>query len=86
MSGFTRDMIHMTEGEKLVNYWWLWLLLVVIFALMMYCIKKHDDAKRCREHVQKLMQERDILEKELDEWEAEYKDVDRMKRMEGETS
>jgi len=37
-------------------------------------------------HIQGLMQERDILEAELDEWEAEYKDVQRMKRMEGETS
>lgn len=35
-------------------------------------------------HIQGLMQERDILEAELDEWEREYKDVARMKRMEGE--
>ncbi len=24
---FIYDMIHMTEGEKLIAYWWLWLLI-----------------------------------------------------------
>ncbi|WP_281256482.1 hypothetical protein [Cohnella massiliensis] len=34
MSQFIHDMIHMTEGEKLVHYWPLWLTvwLVVIGA------------------------------------------------------
>ena len=26
---FIYDMIHMTEGEKLINYWWLWLLMFI---------------------------------------------------------
>jgi hypothetical protein len=25
MKQFIYDMIHMTEGEKFINYWWLWL-------------------------------------------------------------
>lgn len=29
MNQFIHDMIHMTEGEKLINYWWLWLLMFI---------------------------------------------------------
>jgi len=29
MGSFIHDMIHMTEGEKIIHYWWLWLILVV---------------------------------------------------------
>lgn len=25
MKVFINDMIHMSEGEKFINYWWLWL-------------------------------------------------------------
>lgn len=28
MGQFINDMVHMTEGEKLIQYWWLWLLIV----------------------------------------------------------
>lgn len=34
MKEFIYDMIHMTEGEKLINYWWLWLIL--LFAVYGY--------------------------------------------------
>lgn len=30
MTQFIHDMIHMTEGEKLFNYWWLWLVLATV--------------------------------------------------------
>ena len=33
MEQFIYDMIHMTEGEKLIEYWWLWLLYGVIVFL-----------------------------------------------------
>lgn len=35
---FVHDMIHMTEGEKLIEYWWLWIMLVLtalIFTLVL---------------------------------------------------
>lgn len=35
---FVHDMIHMTEGEKLIEYWWLWITLVLtalIFTLVL---------------------------------------------------
>ena len=31
MNQFIYDMIHMTEGEKLINYWWLWLTFFVLY-------------------------------------------------------
>jgi hypothetical protein len=30
MRQFLYDMVHMTEGEKLVHYWWLWLIIIVV--------------------------------------------------------
>jgi hypothetical protein len=30
MKQFFYDMIHMTEGEKLIEYWWLWLILFIL--------------------------------------------------------
>lgn len=30
---FINDLIHMTEGEKLVEYWWLWLIMLILFCL-----------------------------------------------------
>lgn len=37
MMKFIHDMIHMTEGEKLINYWWLWLIWdIVVFIAMGY--------------------------------------------------
>lgn len=33
MGKFISDMIHMTEGEKMIEYWWLWLsITIVIFG------------------------------------------------------
>ena len=35
------DMIHLTEGEKLIKYWWLWLIvLVVAFGITIYLIRE----------------------------------------------
>lgn len=34
MNQFFYDMIHMTEGEKLINYWWLWVIIVICFAFI----------------------------------------------------
>lgn len=36
MNKFINDMIHMTEGEKLINYWWLWLLLIMVAFGVVY--------------------------------------------------
>jgi hypothetical protein len=36
MKQFIYDMIHMTEGEKLINYWWLWLLIIMIGTICVY--------------------------------------------------
>ena len=35
LSQFLHDMIHLTEGEKLVKYWWLWLDSYVVLTLLM---------------------------------------------------
>lgn len=34
MKQFIYDMIHMTEGEKLINYWWLWLIILALTVLI----------------------------------------------------
>lgn len=36
MAQFIHDMIHMTEGEKLVNYWWRWLIIMIIGTAIIY--------------------------------------------------
>jgi hypothetical protein len=33
---FLDDLIHMTGGELLVNYWWLWLIFVIIAVVIAY--------------------------------------------------
>ncbi|MDM5212650.1 hypothetical protein QUF94_14575 [Peribacillus sp. NJ4] len=34
MKQFIYDMIHMSEGEKFIHYWWLWpIILVVVFGV-----------------------------------------------------
>jgi hypothetical protein len=33
---FLYDMIHMTKGEKFINYWWLWLISMVIGTVIIY--------------------------------------------------
>lgn len=30
MNQFLQDMIHLTEGEKFIKYWWLWLAIILI--------------------------------------------------------
>ena len=37
---FIDDMIHMTEGERLIAYWWLWLLIIVAVSLLYLKIGK----------------------------------------------
>lgn len=49
MKQFLHDMIHMTEGEKLIHYWWLWLAIVLIGIVMvtwsyLSTNRKHDRA------------------------------------------
>ncbi|MGB4387495.1 MAG: hypothetical protein WBI88_12160 [Caldicoprobacterales bacterium] len=35
MKQFIHDMINLTEGQKLVKYWWLWLSIVIlVFAYL----------------------------------------------------
>jgi hypothetical protein len=36
MKQFIYDMIHMTEGERLINYWWLWLTITVVGVTILY--------------------------------------------------
>lgn len=33
LSKFGYDMIHMTEGEKLINYWYVWVVVVAVAAI-----------------------------------------------------
>lgn len=40
MTKFIHDMIHMTEGEKFINYWWLWLIIMVIGTVILCFMKK----------------------------------------------
>jgi hypothetical protein len=37
---FIHDMIHMTKGEKLINYWWLWLSILVVSLFIAFVIEK----------------------------------------------
>ena len=42
MKDFIYNMIHMTQGEKLINYWWLWLILLAI-AIVIGAIQRKLD-------------------------------------------
>ena len=42
MNQFIYDMIHMTEGEKLINYWWLWLLMFIGVIVLRIIKRKLD--------------------------------------------
>lgn len=42
MKLFFHDMIHMTEGEKFINYWWLWLGIILIAFSTQYLINKKE--------------------------------------------
>ena len=44
MEQFVYDMIHTTEGEKLINYWWLWLI-IIILAVMLYIPAMHNGVR-----------------------------------------
>lgn len=35
---FIHDMIHMTEGEKLINYWWLWVTVLGVGGLTIFIL------------------------------------------------
>ena len=41
ISKFVFDQIHMTEGERLINYWYVWLaVLVALFCIGLYRCRK----------------------------------------------
>jgi hypothetical protein len=40
MKQFLHDMVHMTEVEKLINYWWVWLVFVILSFSLLYWINK----------------------------------------------
>lgn len=40
MRQFIHDMIHLTEGEKFIGYWWLWLLVSVVAVGIAYIVAK----------------------------------------------
>lgn len=40
---FIHDMIHMTEGEKFINYWWLWLSILLVGGLVTYIFHGRSD-------------------------------------------
>jgi hypothetical protein len=42
---FIQDMIHLTEGEKLIKYWWLWLLIVFVALPFSVWYFKNEDKK-----------------------------------------
>jgi hypothetical protein len=37
---FIYDMIHMTEGERLINYWWLWLSMIAAIVIYLLVSKR----------------------------------------------
>lgn len=41
MKQFIDDMINMTEGQKLITYWWLWVILVVLYVFVLLLTYKH---------------------------------------------
>jgi hypothetical protein len=36
MKAFIHDAIHLTQGELLLKYWWVWLLIVFIAVAVVY--------------------------------------------------
>jgi hypothetical protein len=40
MNKFISDMLHMTEGEKLISYWWLWLILCIPILVIYYVVAR----------------------------------------------
>ncbi len=46
MSQFIQDMIHLTEGEKLIKYWWLWLPFIVLGnAVLLWQLRREKRGK-----------------------------------------
>lgn len=37
----TNDLIHLTQGELLIKYWWLWLG-IILLAVINHYINKED--------------------------------------------
>ncbi|GIN88463.1 hypothetical protein J6TS2_48490 [Heyndrickxia sporothermodurans] len=35
MKQIINDLIHMTEGDLLINYWWFWILAVIVIVTIM---------------------------------------------------
>ncbi|WP_277815834.1 hypothetical protein [Paenibacillus sp. DMB5] len=42
MDEFMDDMIHMTEGEKLLHYWPLWLFIMAMVVVGSHCSKRKE--------------------------------------------
>lgn len=40
MKQFIDDMIHMTEGERLINYWYVWLGLIIVIGIVVLLLNK----------------------------------------------
>ncbi len=40
MKQFFYDMIHNTNGENLIKYWWLWLIYLLIIVAVSYSAKR----------------------------------------------
>lgn len=41
MKQFFWDLIHLTRGEWVTKYWWLWLSFMLILAVLMFSRKKY---------------------------------------------
>lgn len=40
MKQFIDDMIHMTEGERLINYWYVWLGFIIVVGIVVLLLNK----------------------------------------------
>lgn len=40
MGQFINDMIHMTEGEKLIHYWKLWLTIIIVASIILFLLRR----------------------------------------------
>ena len=43
MNQFFHDMIHMTEGEKFIHYWWLWSSILGVVFIVGWIVNKRRD-------------------------------------------
>ena len=44
MSKFIYDMIYMTEGEKLIHYWWLWLGIIIFGIILWKLVNRKEES------------------------------------------